>query len=86
MGTLENSEKKSFSLSSYLCLEGLSRRRVGRRGGRRLDPAGPHVGEELVGNLGQDVFGEAGHAQDVIPRPVDVVSEWDELGRRRKTR
>lgn len=60
-------------------MEGLPRRRVGRGRRRRLDPAGPHVGEELVGDLGQDVFGEPGHAQDVVPRPVDVVPEWDKL-------
>lgn len=68
--------------SSYLGLYGLPRRRVGRRRWGRLDPAGPHVGEELVGDLGQDVFGEPRHAQDVVPRPVDVVSERDELRER----
>lgn len=65
--------------SSYLGLEGLPRWRVGRGRGRWLDPACLHVGEELVGDLGQDVLGEAGHAQDVVPRPVDVIPERDEL-------
>lgn len=66
--------------SSYLRLEGLRRRCVGRGRGRWLDPACPHVGEELVRDLGQDVLGEAGHAQDVVPRPVDVIPERDKLG------
>lgn len=70
--------------SSYLGLEGLHWRCVGRWRWRRLDPAGPHVGEELVGDLSQDIFGEPGHAQDVVSRPVDVVPEWDKLRRKGK--
>lgn len=66
--------------SSDLRLQRLSRRRVGGRRGRRLDPAGPHVGEELVGDFSQDVLGESGHAQNVVPGPVDVVSERNKLG------
>lgn len=68
-----------FRSSLDLGLEGLAGRRVGRRRRRGFYPAGPHVGQELVGNLGQDVFGEPGHAQDVVPRSVDVVPEWDKL-------
>lgn len=89
LGKWKYSARKMFSgtsqllppvSSSYLGLEGLPRRCVGRGRGRWLDPACPHVGEELVGDLGQDVLGEAGHAQDVVPRPVDVIPERDELG------
>lgn len=79
-------QARASSDSSYLRLERLPRRRVGRRRRQRLDPAGPHVGQELVGDLGQDVFGEPGHAQDVVPCPVDVVSERDELRGKRKRR
>lgn len=53
-----------------------------RRGGERrprLDPSALHEGQQLVGDLGQDVFGQPGHAEDLVPRPVDVVSERDEL-------
>lgn len=65
---------------SYLGLERLCRRCVGRGRRQRLDPSCPHVGEELVGDLGQDVLGKAGHAQDVVTCPVDVIPEWDKLG------
>lgn len=65
---------------SYLGLERLCRRCVGRGRRQRLDPSCPHVGEELVGDLGQDVLGKAGHAQDVVTRPVDIIPEWDKLG------
>lgn len=73
-----------FLSVSDLGLDGLRRRGVGRRRRRRFDAAGPHVGQELVRDLGQDVFGEPGHAQDVVPAPVDVISEGDKL--RRKNR
>lgn len=52
------------------------------RGGEcrpRLDPPALHERQQLVGDLGQDVFGQPGHAEDLVPRPVDVVSERDEL-------
>lgn len=65
--------------SSYLSLEGLSRRCVRRRSWRRFNPPGPHVRQELVRDLSQHVFGEPGHAQDVISGPVNIVSEWDKL-------
>lgn len=65
---------------SNLGLQRLCWRRVGRRHRQRLDPSRPHVGKELVGDLGQDVLGEAGHAQDVVPCAVDVIPEWDKLG------
>ena len=53
---------------------------VGRGGGARFDPPGPHVGEELVRDLGQHLLGQAGHAEDVVSPPVYVVSEGDKLG------
>lgn len=69
---------------SNLGLEWLCWRRVGRGNRQRLDPSRPHVGKKLVGDLGQDVLGEAGHAQDVVPCTVDVISEWDKLGEESK--
>lgn len=57
----------------------LSRGRVGRGCGLWFESPGPHVGQELVGDLGQDVLGQPGHAQDGVPRPVHVVSERDKL-------
>ena len=65
--------------------EGVDRRRGagGVRGGQgpRLDPPGPHVGQELVRDFGQHLFSQAGHAEDVVPPPVDVVPERNELDR-----
>lgn len=55
------------------------RQRRGRECWPRLDPSALHEGQQLVGDLGQDVFGQPGHAEDLVPRPVDVVSERDEL-------
>lgn len=60
-----------------------------RRGGERrprFDSSALHKGQQLVGDLGQDVLGQPGHAEDLVPRSVDVVSERDELeaGRRRQ--
>lgn len=64
---------------SNLGLEWLRWRRVGGGHRQRLDPSRPHEGKELVRDLGQDVFGEAGHAQDVVPCAVDIIPEWDKL-------
>lgn len=60
-----------------------------RRGGERrprFDSSTLHEGQQLVGDLGQDVLGQPGHAEDLVPGSVDVVSERDELeaGRRRQ--
>lgn len=52
---------------------------VGRWQGARFDPSGPHVGQELVGDLGEHLLRQASHAEDVVPSPVDVVSERNEL-------
>ena len=49
------------------------------RQGARFDPSGPHVGQELVRDFGENFLSEACHAEDVVPPPVDVVSEGDEL-------
>ena len=66
--------------SSDLGLDGLSRGGVRRGRGQGLDAPGPHVGQELVGDLCQDIFSQPCHAQDVVPCPVNVVSEGDKLG------
>lgn len=60
------------------------------RGGEcrpRFDSSALHEGQQLVGDLGQDVLGQPGHAEDLVPGSVDVVSERDELeaGRRGQT-
>lgn len=65
--------------SSYLSLERLPRWCVRRWSWRRFNPPGPHVGQELVGDLSQHIFGEPGHAQDVVSSAVNIVSEWDKL-------
>lgn len=80
---LQTPENISQPRSLYLGLEGLARRRVGGRCWRRLYPAGPHVGQELLRDLGQDVFGETGHAQDVVPGSVDVVPKRNKLEEKR---
>ena len=51
-------------------------------GGWGFDPAGSHVGQELVRDLCQNVLGQPGHAQDVVPRSVDVVAERHKLQNR----
>lgn len=53
-----------------------------RRGGERqprFNSSALHEGQQLVGDLGQDVLGQPGHAEDLVPGSVDVVSERDEL-------
>lgn len=53
---------------------------VGRGWGPRLDVSGAHIGQQLLRDLGQHILGQSGHAQHLVPRPVNIVSEWDELG------
>lgn len=58
------------------------RRRAGgvrRRQRARLDPPGPHVGQELVGYFGEHFLRQASHAEDVVAPPVNVVSEGNKL-------
>lgn len=64
---------------SYLSLDGLPRWCVRRWSWRWFNPPGPHIGQELVRDLSQHIFGEPGHAQNVISSPVNIVSEWDKL-------
>lgn len=53
-----------------------------RRGQRAwLDPPGPHVGQELVWDLREDLLSQAGHAEDVVATAIDVVSKRDKLER-----
>lgn len=63
-------------------------RHRGRLGGSRqrrprLDPSTLHVRQQLVGNLRQDILGQPGHAQNLVPRAVDVVSERNKLSEKR---
>lgn len=57
----------------------------GRYRGSRFDPPTLHEREQLVRDLCQDVLCQSGHAQDLVPRAVDVVSERNELGKNRET-
>lgn len=66
--------------ASYLGLEWLCWRCVRRGHWQWFDPSRPHVGKKLVGYLSQNILGEAGHAQDVIPCMVGIIPEWDKLG------
>lgn len=38
-----------------------------------------HVGDQLVGDLSQHVFGQPRHAQHMVTCAVHVVSEWHKL-------
>ena len=44
-----------------------------------LDALGLHVGDQLVGDLGQHVLGQACHTQHVVARAVHVVPERHKL-------
>lgn len=59
---------------------------VGRGQGAWFDPPGPHVGQELVWDLGENFLGQAGHAEDVVATAIDVVSKRDKLGREKEGR
>lgn len=56
--------------------------RLSRCGGRRAwaDALCLHVGHQLVGDLGQHIPGQAGHAQHVVAGAVHVVPEGHKLG------
>lgn len=58
----------------------------GRGFGRVLGfhASAPHVLQELIRDFGKNVFGQTGHAEDVIPSAIDVVSERNELRRNRR--
>lgn len=47
----------------------------------RLNAPGPHVVQELLRDLRQDVLGQASHAQDVVAPGVDVIPERHKLER-----
>lgn len=53
----------------------------GIRGWKRagFDSSGPHVGQELVRDFGEDFLSQSSHAKDVVSSPVDVVSERNKL-------
>lgn len=52
---------------------------VGRWQRAGFDPPGSHVGQKLVGDLGQHFLGQAGHAENVVTASVNVVAERDKL-------
>ncbi len=49
-----------------------------------FDASAPHVLQELIRDFCKNVFGQTGHAEDVIPSAIDVVSERNELRRNRR--
>lgn len=64
------------------CGRGFGGAGVGRVLG--FDASAPHVLEELIWDFCKNVFGQTGHAEDVIPSAIDVVSERNELRRNRR--
>ncbi len=56
----------------------------GRQRGPGFDPPALHEGQQLVRDLRQDVLSQSSHAQDLVPWPVDVVPERNELDENRK--
>lgn len=38
-----------------------------------------HKRQQLVGDLGEDVLSQPGHAEDLVTGSVNVVSEWNKL-------
>lgn len=58
---------------------GLVDGRVSRWGGVRFNSSALHVGDQLVGDLGQYIFRQPSHAQHVVASAVHVVSERDKL-------
>lgn len=57
------------------------RQRGGGEGRPRFNSSGLHERQQLVGDLGQDVLGQPGHAEDLVTRSVHVVPEGDKLWR-----
>lgn len=53
--------------------------RVRRRDGVGFNASALHVGDQLVGDLGQHVFRQPRHAQHMVASAVHVVSERDKL-------
>lgn len=51
----------------------------GGQGRSRFNSSALHKRQQLVRDLGEDVFGQTSHAEDLVSRSVDVVSEWDKL-------
>lgn len=51
----------------------------GGKGRSRFNSSAFHKRQQLVRDLGKDVFGQPGHAEDLVARSVDVVSEWNKL-------
>lgn len=55
------------------------RQRRGGEGRSRLNSSALHERQQLVGDLGEDIFSQPGHAEDLVARSVDVVSERNKL-------
>lgn len=54
------------------------------QGGAGFNPPTLHEWQQLVRDLCQDILSQSGHAQDLVPWPVDVVPERNKLDRRQK--
>lgn len=55
------------------------RQRRGGEGRSRFNSSALHKRQQLVGDLGEDVLSQPGHAEDLVARSVDVVSERNKL-------
>lgn len=64
--------------SDGFCLRG-DTRRVSWRDRVGFDGSSLHVGDQLLGDLSQNVFSQPCHAEHVVTGPVHVVSERNEL-------
>lgn len=64
-------------------LRGVTGRVRWRRNGVGFNGSALHVGNQLIGDLGQYVLSQPGHAQHVVTCAVHVVSERHKLYRKR---
>jgi hypothetical protein len=62
----------------------VSRGCVGGRCRVGFDAPTLHIRDELIRDLSQDILGQPGHTEDMVPCTIHVVSEWDKLARRDK--
>lgn len=72
-------------MASYLSVVSVSWGCVRRGRWIGFDSSALHVWNKLVRDFRQDIFGQPRHAQDMVTRPIHVVSEWHKLQRPWKT-